>query len=138
MTSRQKKALYNDGDWCFLVTKETWPILRMEMDDLIRRGGVYFSLFKKENDDNKIAVVIYIEDSVLDLMAEIMKIKCRMSNYNVMMEFQCFAADMFDQFNARQKQSIIPQTFEMSFDIEYLVKSKVILEHFPLHETERS
>ena len=73
----------------------------MEMDSLIRRGGVYFSVFDREGDENKLSVVLYFEDSVLDLMAEMMKMPVRMSEYNVNAEFKCFASDMFDQFNAR-------------------------------------
>ena len=93
--------MYEDGDWCFVVTKETWPILRMEMDSLLRRGGVYFSIFDREGNDNKLSIVVYFEDSVLDLMAEISQVKCRMMNYNVYEEFTCYASEHFDQFNAR-------------------------------------
>ena len=100
-----RKALYHEGDWCFLVTKTAWPVLRMELDSLLRRGGVYFSVYektvKKKDDEGKLAVILYFEDNILDLMAEILKIKCRMSNYNIYAEFKCYASDMFDQFNAR-------------------------------------
>ena len=71
------------------------------MDSLLRHGGVYFSVFEREGNDNKLSIVIYFEDNVLDLMAEITQVKCRMMNYNVCEDFKCYASDMFDQFNAR-------------------------------------
>ena len=75
--------------------------MRMEMDSLMRRGGVYFSVYDREGQDNLLSIVMYFDDAVLDLMAEILEVNCRMSNYNIMTEFKCFASDMFDQFNAR-------------------------------------
>ena len=46
-------------------------------------------------------VVLYFDDSVIDLMGEILGIECRLSKYDCMMPFKCYAGDMFDQFNAR-------------------------------------
>ena len=73
----------------------------MQMDSLMRRGGVYFSVYEREGDENLLSIVMYFDDAVLDLMGEILGVKCRMSNYNVMLDFRCFGSDMFDQFNGR-------------------------------------
>jgi len=57
-------------------------------------------------------VVVFFEDSFLDLMAEILHVKTRLSNFDCMVDFKCFADDFFEPFNSRQVQSIILQTFE--------------------------
>ena len=47
------------------------PILRLELDSLIRDGGVYFSVFDRIEDKDTKMVVLYFDDSLIDLMAEI-------------------------------------------------------------------
>lgn len=47
-------------------------------------------------------IVLYFDDSVIDLMGEILKIKCRLSLHDCQSEFKCYAEDFFDQFNSRQ------------------------------------
>ena len=46
-------------------------------------------------------VVLYFDDSVIDLMGEIMNVECRLSQFNLTQPFKNYAADMFDQFNSR-------------------------------------
>lgn len=41
-------------------------------------------------------VVLYFDDSVVDLMAEILNVECRMSKYDCQLPFRCYAADMYD------------------------------------------
>ena len=81
-------------------------------------------------------MVLYVDDILLDVMGEMLKIKCRVSSHRCLMDFKCYASDLFEQFDNRQTQSIIQQTFNMHFDLGYLVKSKVIKEHFPVHSHE--
>ena len=56
--------------------------MRLELDSLVSRGGVYYSIydkvskpddFMKENRTSDLMmVVLYFDDSVVDLMAEIL------------------------------------------------------------------
>ena len=48
-----------------------------------------------------------------------------------------FACDMFEQFNARQVQHVINTYLEEHMDIDYLSKSHVIQDHFPMHHKDR-
>ena len=115
---------------------DTLQVLRLELDSLVGRGGVYYSIFDKiskpehfmktERTSDTIIVVLYFDDSVVDLMAEILQIECRLSKYDCQQPFKCYAADMFDQFNSRQHQAIVTQTIKSEIDIDYLVKSGVI------------
>ena len=41
-------------------------------------------------------VVLYFDDSVIDLMGEILEVECRLSKYDVTQPFKCYAADCFD------------------------------------------
>ena len=36
-------------------------------------------------------MVVYVDDTLLDVMGEILKMKCRMSDRKCMMEFKCYA-----------------------------------------------
>lgn len=81
------------------------------MTSLVERGGVYYSIYDKiesDEDFNKetrgsdqMMLVLYFDDSVIDTMAEIINIECRLSKYDCQLPFKNFAAEQFDQFNSR-------------------------------------
>ena len=64
-------------------------MLRLELDSLVSRGGIYYSIFdkiekdedfyKEERGSDTMMVVLYFDDSVVDLMGEILKVDCRLS-----------------------------------------------------------
>ena len=135
--TRRKRVLMKHADYCFVTRTDTLGIFTKEIDPLVRKGGVYYDVFDKEGDGNKKIVVVYFEDEVIDFMAEILQVKARLNEFDCLVPFRCYAADMFERFNSRQIQSIIMQTFSTEFDIDYLEKSKVILEHFPMHTDDR-
>ena len=41
-------------------------------------------------------IVLYFDDTVIDLMGEILEVECRLSKYDVAQPFKCYAADKFD------------------------------------------
>ena len=81
----QKIAFLKDPDYAFVVRGEMINLLRLEFRSLFERGGVYYSIYDqieneeefdmphKSEEDIKI-LVLYFDDSVLDLMGEILKI----------------------------------------------------------------
>lgn len=83
-------------------------------------------------------IVLYFDDAVIDLMGEILEIECRLSKYDCKLPFKCYAADWFDQFNAMQHQKIVMDTLKQNIDMDYMMKSGVIQQHFPLHMPERT
>ena len=111
LTKKQKLAHYQTPDYCIVTRADTLQVLRLELDSLVRKGGVYYSIFDKidePEDFNKtrsggdlMMIVLYFDDSVVDLMGEILGIECRISKADVAQPFKCYAADYFDQFNAR-------------------------------------
>lgn len=111
LTRKQKLAHYKTPDYCIVTRADTLAVLRVELDSLVSRGGVYYSIFDKieapedfekmERDDDVMIIVLYFDDSVIDLMAEILGVEARISKSDCNMAFTCFASDMFDQFNAR-------------------------------------
>ena len=82
-------------------------------------------------------VVIFIDDAKLDTTAELLKVETRLKNYDCLMPFKCFAREMFWQFNSRQHHFIVSQTLRRELDFKFMEKSKIIVEHFPLHVQER-
>jgi len=136
LSRKQKIAFYNDPDYCFIVQREYLPTMREALDPMLKSGGIYYSRHDRKDNEDEVILVIYVDDILLDMMGELLKVKCRMSSYRCMMEFKCYASDLFEQFDNRQTQSIIQQTFNMHFDLGYLVKSKVVKQHFPVHARE--
>ena len=112
MTRKQRLAHYKTPDYCLVTRADTLALLRLELDSLVSRGGVFYSIFdqvenpedfdKTERTTDKMMVVLYFDDSVIDLMGEILSVECRMSKYDCQLPFRSFAADQFDQFNSRQ------------------------------------
>ena len=104
-------AHYKTPDYCFITRGDTINILRLELNSLVSRGGVFYSIYdlieKPEDFDKTIEtrgddtndtmiVVLYFDDSVIDLMGEILEVECRLSKYDVAQPFKCYAADKFD------------------------------------------
>ena len=81
--------------------------------------------------------MLFFDDFTIDLQAEIHDVKVRLSNYPVLSEFRCYASDMFEQFNSRQVHSIINNMFDEHMDLDYMMKSHVISDHFPMHTKDR-
>ena len=111
--------------------------MRQSLDNLTQSGGVYYSIYPRDDKDDEFVIVVYFDDIMLDLMGELLEVKCRLSIHDCNASFKCYAADLFENFNSRQTQFIIKKAFEMEFDIDYLTQSGVIIEHFPCHTEER-
>ena len=91
-----------------MTRADTLSVLRLELDSLVSRGGVYYSIFDKieapedfnkshtERGTDTMMVVLYFDDSVIDLMGEILNVECRLSKYDCQQPFKCYASDMFD------------------------------------------
>ena len=100
-------AFYGDPDYCFVVQKEYMSTMREALDPLLKNGGIYYTYYDRIDEPDEVTMVVYVDDILLDVMGEIIKMKCGMSNYRCMMDFKCYAADLFEQFSNRQTQSII-------------------------------
>ena len=78
------------------------------MDSLVKGGDVFYSIYdhiEKPEDFNKtketrgsdtMIVVIYMGDNVIDMMGESLEVECRLSKYDCVQPFKCYAADKFD------------------------------------------
>ena len=47
-------------------------------------------------------LVLFFDDSVIDMMGERLKVKCKMSNYDLELPFVSYAVERFEPFNSRQ------------------------------------
>ncbi len=106
LTRKQILAHYKTPDYCLVTRADTLALLRLELESLVERGGIYYSIFDKIDEpadfektkrgSDTMMVVLYFDDSVIDLMAEILEIECRVSKYDCQLPFKCYAADLFD------------------------------------------
>ena len=113
LTRKQKLAHYKTPDYCIVTRADTLKILLLELDSLVSRGGVYYSIYdhvekledfdktKETRSNDTMILVLYFDDSVIDLMGEILEVECRLSKYDVTQPFKCYAADCFNEFNSR-------------------------------------
>ena len=129
-------AFFKDPDYCFIVDRTQLRQMREALAPLLKAGGLYFTIHELRGRKDERALVLYFDDVLLDVMGELLKIKCRLSNHKCMLEYKCYASDLFEQFDNTQTQSIVVQTLNMHFDIGYFIKSKIILQHFPMHSHE--
>lgn len=58
------------------------------------------------NENEKMFVGVFFEDRIIDLTAEMMALKTRMSSLDCVLDFKNEANEMFERFNARQLQAI--------------------------------
>ena len=54
------------------------------------------------NSDN--LFVVYFKEEFINSMGETLEMECRMSNYDCLGEYKCFANDFFESFNKRTIQ----------------------------------
>ena len=81
LSKKQKIAFYQDPDYCFIVEKSYMSTMREVLEPLLKSGGIYYSYHQCTKDEDSIILVTYVDDTLLDVMGEILKVKCRMSNH---------------------------------------------------------
>ncbi len=120
-----KKRLYKVPDMALVVTKRTFPILERDLESLVNKGGVYYEVFDMVNEEKsqKQVVVIFVDDSMLDFMAESVKMKARLADYDCRIEFKAFARERFEKFTGREVQGLLNELIEIELDLDTLVKS---------------
>jgi hypothetical protein len=81
-------------------------------------------------------VVIFIDDAMLDLMAEVMKMKSRLAEYDCRIEFKTFMREKFERFTGREVQGLLNELLKRDLDLDTLIKSKVVLDILYLHDAD--
>lgn len=61
----------------------------LELESLIERGAVYYEIFDREDPDTCI-VVLFFEDAILDVEAEVMQLKAQMRDFDCAMKFRVY------------------------------------------------
>lgn len=69
--------------------------MREALYPLLKSGGIYYSTYVSKDEEDELIMVIYVDDILLDVMGEILKIKCRHSYHRCLIEFKCYASDIF-------------------------------------------
>lgn len=83
----KKKRLYAAPDYAMVVTDTSLPILLRDLESFFANGGAYYEFFRMELETDKLVVVIFLDDSLLDALAEIQRMKARMDELNCRTEF---------------------------------------------------
>lgn len=120
-----KDRLYNCPDVAYVVKKNTIAMMKLELESLIERGGVYFEVFDRE-DKNTCLVVLFFEDSILDVEAEVMRLKAQMRDFDCKLVFKVFARHQFKNFNGREVQAIKQKLLNEELNVETLISTGVI------------
>lgn len=108
LSRKQKIAHYKTPDYCIVTRADTLNILRLELDSLVKDGNVFYSIYdhiekpedfektKETRDADTMIMVIYFNDGIIDLMGEILEVECRLSKYDCVQPYKCYAHDKFD------------------------------------------
>jgi len=83
-------------------------------------------------------VCVFFSDDTFDTMAEMLNVQTRLKQYDFMTRFRGYASEIFEQFNSRQQQFIMAATFKREMDIDFLMQAKIIVDHYPVHGTDRT
>jgi hypothetical protein len=98
------KRLYEAPDIALVVKKTGLQTLMKDLKSLIEVGGFYYEVFdlKHPRDKDKQVVVLFFDDSLIDLTAEMVKLQARTCEYNCRVEFKAFARQEFERFTGRE------------------------------------
>ncbi|CDW85080.1 anoctamin-like protein [Stylonychia lemnae] len=135
----QEQEVDSEPDYIFIVQKARAPLLESQLVDLKIQYKSFtcnyfiFILLAALNPDRDL-LVIYFSDDLLDEMAEIYELPVRLLDQNQSVPFKNYAEDVYEQFQARQKQFLMMKIFEQEIDVDYYKKAGVIIDHFPLHD----
>jgi hypothetical protein len=116
-----------------IVQETALPILLRDLESLLKMGGVYYEVFPMELDKGKLVVVLFLDDSLLDVLAEITRLKTRMDELDCRVEFKSYARHDFERFSGREVQGLLDDHLEKEIDLDTLIKSKVVLDKLYLH-----
>ena len=103
-----------EPDYLFVVKSKRADFLLAQLKEINVRVKEFPSAKNKENTN----IIIYFSDDVLDQMAEINRLKCRLLDQNVSTYFKNHAEELFEQFQARQKQFLMLKVLDQEIDID--------------------
>lgn len=128
---RRKYDMLNTPDYIFVCRDTTAHVIERNLNAL-ESLDVSYTTISTEKEDKRLVCVFFSNDTY-DVMAEILRVKTRLKMYDYMNEFKGYASELFEQYNSRQAQYIMMKTFERTMDIDYLMKARIIMDHYPLH-----
>lgn len=59
---------------------------------MIERGGVYYEIFEREDKHTNL-IVLFFEDSLIDVTAEVMNLKANLMDFDCLLNFKAYARD---------------------------------------------
>jgi hypothetical protein len=130
----QKKRLYKTPDFAMIVSETALTILLRDLESLLKMGGAYYEVFPMELEKGKLVVVLFLDDSLLDVLAEITRLKTRMDELDCRVDFKSYARHDFERFSGREVQGLLNDHLEREVDLDTLTKSKVVLDKLYLHD----
>ena len=161
MVSRERHRLYESPDYALVTTKAGLKTLEKDMESLVDKGGFYYEVFEmqktvgfslmkkmkekcgcrgslkdieKEEGEQKLAVVLFADDSILDLTAEVVRLQARLNDFDCRTAFKAFARSEFERFTGREVQGLLDFLLDRELDLPTLEKNKVVLDKMYLHE----
>ena len=96
-----RKSLFKHPIYCYVVSRKSLNVIEFELDSLIKTGGCYYEEFDRLNSPDQVIIVIFFEQSLIDLLAEVQYTMHKLGGYDCLIEFKAFAGDDFEKFNGR-------------------------------------
>jgi hypothetical protein len=102
-----KDRLYQHPDYAFVVKRTSIEVFKFELKFLLETGGSYYEIYDRDADIDTNLVILFFEDSILDTMAETMKLNVQMKEFDCQIEFKVHSRQHFKKFNGVQRSYII-------------------------------
>lgn len=92
-----QKRLYLQPDYALVFDKDSRKAVMQELKSLRDLKGCYYEFLSRANDqdDDRLVVVFYFEDSLINAKAEQLKILTQLKNYDCQVPFRVAAKNKF-------------------------------------------
>jgi hypothetical protein len=84
-----------------VVNKDRSEILLNQLKNAFLQREKCVTIFQSSENPNHHIIVIKFPGDVLDQMAELIDLKCKLQDSNHVLSFKVYAKDLFDRFQAR-------------------------------------
>lgn len=108
----------------------------MDLKSLLDLKGNYYETFKRE-DKKTTLIVIFLDDPLLDVMAERLQIKTRLKEFDCTHKFKTIVKENYRNFNGRQQSKLIASIIEEQIDLDTMMMNGVIIDHMILHDRQK-
>lgn len=133
--AEHKLRLYDRPDCAIVLKAIALETLKKKLNTMAKKGGFYYQVFDR-GDGSKL-LVLFFDDSMLDVQAEILEMEVAMKNFHCTKKFRVYAREYFQSFNGRQYRDIVMSLLNQHLDLKTLQENNLIHHFIILHDQKK-